>query len=109
MNSPILDKLIEFYKEDPEDPFNLYALALEYQKIDTSEAKRCFELLLTRFPAYLPTYYHAAQFFSGLEQIEFTESIYQKGIQLAQDQRNLKAQQELLRAYRSFQDEQMDW
>lgn len=108
MTYSLLDKLLEFYKEDPNDPFNQYALALEYQKSDTSKARQYFERLLREFPTYLPTYYHAAQFFNHLEQTAFADQIFQKGIQLALEQQNHKTHQELVRAYRSFLDDLMD-
>lgn len=109
MQTTFLEKLLAFYEEDPGDPFNLYALALEYQKFDASKASRFYSELLSRYPEYLPTYYHAAQFFTNSEQIERAEFIYKSGIELAKNQQNSKAEIELTRAYRSFQDEQADW
>ncbi len=104
-----LKKLLDFYEEDPNDPFNLYALALEYQKFDMDKASSMYDELLANHPKYLPTYYHAAQFFGNLEEVERAENIYSQGIQLAQEQRNNKAEIELTRAYRSFQDDRSDW
>ncbi|MBU1822126.1 MAG: tetratricopeptide repeat protein [Bacteroidetes bacterium] len=109
MKTSRLEKLLEFYQEDPNDPFNSYALALEYQKNDTSQAEAAFEQLLAKFPDYLPSYYTAAQFFVSQDQNLRAEEIFKTGIQLAQFQQNTKAYQELVRAYRAFQDEQMDW
>ncbi|GHB75946.1 tetratricopeptide repeat protein [Persicitalea jodogahamensis] len=109
METSFLEKLLSFYEEDPDDPFNLYALALEYQKSDATKAAEFYRQLLTDHPDYLPTYYHAAQFFSGLEENETAESIYKKGIELAVKQQNSKAHLELSRAYRTFEDEQMEW
>ena len=108
MKTPLLEKLLVFYKEDPHDPFNLYALALEYQKIDARGSAEWLERLLREFPDYLPTYYHAAQFFSNLQRNEKAREIYEKGIQLATKQHNAKIQQELVRAYRAFEDELLD-
>lgn len=109
MKTSLLEKLLDLYRDDPADPFNLYALALEYQKTNTSESRRCFELLLEEFPNYLPTYYTAAQFFINLEENSLAEQIFQKGIPLAQSQQKARAHQELVRAYQAFQDEHMDW
>jgi lipoprotein NlpI len=33
-----LEQLHQFLQEDPADPFNLYALAIEYQKTDIPHA-----------------------------------------------------------------------
>ncbi len=109
MKTAFLEKLLVFYEEDPHDPFNLYALALEYQKHDATQAKEYFEKLLRDFATYLPTYYHAAQFFNSCHWIEKARDTYEKGIQLASEQHNVKAFQELTRAYRAFEDELLDY
>jgi Tfp pilus assembly protein PilF len=104
-----LELLLQFYQEDPQDPFNAYALAMEYQHKDSEKARFYFDLLLEKHPDYLPTYYHAAALYAQFEQIETADSIFQKGLQLALQQQNTKTYQELQRAYRQFQDEQEDW
>ncbi len=108
MKNARLETLLSFYEEDPHDPFNIYALALEYQKSDLSLAKAHFSKLLAEHPGYLATYYHAAEFFAQLGDIEMADEIYVRGIGLALDQNNVKTHQELVRAYRNFQDEQED-
>lgn len=105
MSKSLLDNLLAFYEEEPNDPFNAYALALEYTKFDVERASYFFEILLHQFPDYLPTYYHAAAFYFSLEKMELTENIYQKGIGLALQQANTKTHTELTRAYRAFLDE----
>jgi tetratricopeptide (TPR) repeat protein len=105
MNSNRLILLHEFYDEDPSDPFNVYALALEYLNIDDDKARFYFDQLLTKHPNYLPTYYHAAAFFVATEQIDRAEFVYQTGMKLAQHQQNIKTLQELQRAYQMFLDE----
>jgi Tfp pilus assembly protein PilF len=109
MNSSFLEKLLKFYEEDPGDPFNLYALALEYQKTDVSKAGEMYDELLDSHPDYLPTYYHAAMFFGNLEQIEKADLIYKKGIKLAGESGNNKTLGELQRAYKMFLEEQEEW
>ena len=108
MDSGLLQNLLAFYEEDPNDPFNIYALAIEYLKSDLAKSEHFFDLLLTSYPEYLPTYYHAAAFFAGEDNLEKAEQIYIKGIALALNQRNTKTHQELLRAYRSFLDDLED-
>lgn len=105
MNNNRLAFLLQFFEEDPNDPFNSYALAMEYQQIDVTKAVEYFQLLINKHPDYLPTYYHAAALFAELEQLEYAEQLYQKGMQLALSQQNTKTYQELQRAYRGFQDE----
>lgn len=109
MKTPLLQKLSDFYEEDPNDPFNLYALALEYEKTDRVAAGKWYEELLTRFPDYLPTYYQAAQFFITDEEHDSAEATLKNGIELAKTQNNSKTEQELVRALKAHQDEQADW
>lgn len=105
MNSALLNSLIAFYEEDPSDPFNIYALALEYQKTDSERAKQLFKELLEKHPDYLATYYSAAQFFSVLEENDLALEVYQSGIELAGKQGNTKTLSELQRALRALQDD----
>ncbi|WP_439583369.1 tetratricopeptide repeat protein [Dyadobacter bucti] len=105
MSNSILPSLLAFYEEDPGDPFNVYALAIEYTKSDPVKAAEFFEILLEAHPEYLPTYYHAGAFFSLQEDVKKAEEIYQKGLALALLQKNTKTHQELLRAYNGFLDE----
>ncbi|MBN3582235.1 tetratricopeptide repeat protein [Algoriphagus aestuarii] len=97
-----LELFKQFSKEEPENPFNWYALALEYCKTDTLKAAELFDKLLTGFEAYLPTYYTAAHFFTDLEEVDKAKLIYEKGITLAQNQQDTKALQELKNAYQNF-------
>ena len=108
MENSLLNNLLTFYEEDPGDPFNIYALALEYLKHDAYQAGRFFDILLMDHPEYLPTYYHAASFFALQENVKKAEEIYTKGIELALIKNNIKTHQELVRAYRGFLDEMED-
>ncbi|WP_186756811.1 tetratricopeptide repeat protein [Echinicola salinicaeni] len=97
-----IDQLLQFLKEEPDNPFNIYALALEYQHSEPSKATDYFDQLLTSHPEYLPTYFHAAAFFSEMDEIEKAQKIYNNGIALAQDQNNPHALRELKNAYQNF-------
>lgn len=94
-----LEQLLRFYREDPSDPFSIYGLALEYQKTDVKESERLFEQLLSKFPDYLPAYYHAAKQKSTLGLTEKALEIYQQGIALAKKLNERKTAQELQSAY----------
>ncbi|HEV7347274.1 tetratricopeptide repeat protein [Telluribacter sp.] len=109
MENPFLKKLLVFYEEDPQDPFNIYALALEYQKTDLFRTETLFRKLLAEHPGYLPTYYHAAQLLADAGKADEARATYEKGIDLARQQANQKTLLELERAYRMFQDDQEDW
>ena len=94
-----LEQLIRFYEEDPGDPFAVYGLALEYQKSDVKQSERLFDRLLTDFPGYLPTYYHAAKLKASLGLNDNALNIYKQGIDLAKKLNEHKAFQELQSAY----------
>ena len=94
-----LEQLIKFYQEDPTDAFNVYGLALEYQKVDGQKSEELFDLLLKNFPEYLPAYYQAAKLKEELRKQTDALSIYKKGIELAKNLNDQKASQELQSAY----------
>lgn len=102
-NLPRIEHLLQFVQEDPDDPFNYYALALEYQSVDKNHAIQYFDKLLREFPDYLPTYFHAAAFFTNNETADKVRQIYEKGIELSVRQKNGHAQKELENAFFNFQ------
>ncbi len=99
MSNERLKQLREFYEQDPSDPFNAYALALEYQKTDVEKASEFFGILLMNHADYLPTYYHAAKFFQDRGDRDRAIDTYERGISLAQRLGDQKAQRELKSAY----------
>lgn len=99
MSEQRLKTLLKFYEEDPTDPFNLYGLALEYQKSDLQKSDELFSKLLSDFPDYVPSYYHAAKLKIELKQTETALLIYRKGMEIAHRQSEKKAEQELRSAY----------
>ncbi len=105
MNSTRLAQLLKFLEEDPDDPFTLYALALEYKAISAEETRKLFNQLLNKHPDYLPTYYQAAQYLEEMGEANQALDIYQKGIELAHQQNNLQAQKELQAAYALLMEE----
>ncbi len=94
-----IKQLQQFIAEGPRDPFNSYALALEYLKIDPSEAGRLFENLMMVHPEYLPVYYPYAQWLIERKEKEKAESVFQKGMLTAKAQQNDKALREIQAAY----------
>ena len=70
MSTDRIKQLEKFYEEDPRDPFNSYALALEYLHSDPSRSRSLFETLLQNHKDYLPTYYHAARLYQDLGEKE---------------------------------------
>ena len=96
-----LSELIQYYKDEPNDPFNVYALALEYLKSDLARSRELFDILLLHHEDYVPTYYHAAKLFANIAEKDTAIRILKKGIEMAGKQKDAKASREL----RSFLDE----
>lgn len=99
-----LQQLIAFQQEEPHDPFNQYALALEYLKHDPAKSESLFSSLLEEHPDYLPTYYPFAQLLAGKQDRQRTESVFQAGIEQARKSNDQKALRELRSAYQDWQD-----
>jgi tetratricopeptide (TPR) repeat protein len=99
MENSRLSQLIHYYQDEPNDPFNVYALAIEYFKTDLTLAKKYFEILLNEHPHYLPTYYHAAKLYQDLSLREMAIGVYERGIELAKTQKEMKALRELQSSY----------
>lgn len=94
--------LKEFLADDPGDPFNYYALALEYMKTDRRQALDLFETLVEKFPAYLPTYYPFAHLMIDMGDNARAEKLFNEGVARAQVANDLKTLRELQAAYTDF-------
>lgn len=95
MNQSRLEMLQKFVEEEPNDPFNRYALVLELVIHDPDEAASHFDDLLQRHPDYLPTYYQAGVYFMDRGEQQKSLQILRAGIEVAKQQRNLKTLAEL--------------
>jgi hypothetical protein len=92
MNAERIKLLEQFCEENPNDPFNLYALALEYQLDDPKKAE------------YLPTYYQAVEFFGNQNELPRAIEIAKKGIEKAKLAREGKTLSELKSLLESIED-----
>ena len=104
-----LKLLIEFLQDEPQEPFNRYAVAMELLKVDTQKSIEHLEILLNEFPDYLPTYYQLAQLYFDKDELEKAAEVYKAGIALAKAQKNLKIEKELEGAYQMLKDEMEEW
>ncbi len=95
-------QLEAFAKEDPTDPFNLYALALEYLKMEPARALVLFEQLVVDHPRYLPTYYPFAHLLIDLQEYARAEQIFAAGVEVARHAQDAKAMRELNNAWSDF-------
>ncbi|MFM7217816.1 MAG: tetratricopeptide repeat protein [Bacteroidota bacterium] len=98
-----IDQLKEFLKEDPEDPFLHFALALELLKMNQlEEARDLLELLKNRKPDYLPTYYRLGKTYEELKRTTAALATYQEGIQLAKTKGEQHTLSELQSAHQNL-------
>jgi len=97
-----LQQLQEFLKEDPNDPFTIYAIATEYLQSDIDMARKYYEILLSKHQNYIPTYYHAAKLYESLDERELAIKTYEEGIELATKQNESLALRELKNAYQEL-------
>jgi tetratricopeptide (TPR) repeat protein len=102
MNSERIKTLEHWIKEDPNDPFNKYGLAMELSQLQPEKAAALFTELLTSHPDYLPTYYIASHFYSDQGDQDLAIKILENGIELARKQNNGKTLRELKSALEEF-------
>ncbi|MDW7694682.1 tetratricopeptide repeat protein [Flammeovirgaceae bacterium SG7u.111] len=102
MKEARIKKLQEFLKEDPNDPFLIYALAGEYLEKDPQKAIKQYEFLLEKHEDYFATYYHAANLYALLGDNTKAEETYKKGMEICQKLGEHHAYSELQSAYNNF-------
>ena len=98
-----LDYLLQLHQEQPNDPFLVYGIALEYKKIASEQTDTYFNLLLQSFPDYLATYYQAAEYFAEKGSYDKALEIYDKGINLATSLNEMKTLAELKNAKQNLE------
>ena len=98
MNNDRIALIESFIKEEPGNPFNYYALALEHQKSDYAKAIQLFQFLLKVHPDYLPTYYTAGIFLAETGNTQQAAEVLKKGLILAKEIHDTKANRELEQA-----------
>jgi hypothetical protein len=97
-----IELLKGYCKEEPGNPFNFYALALEYRESDKPAAAELFDFVLSNFPNYLPVYFPAAHFFYEEDDLLKAKQVFESGLALAYDLQDEKAKKELANAYQNF-------
>lgn len=95
-----IEKLLNFLIDAPQDSFLQHALALEYIKEgQDSEARKLFEEILERDPAYIGSYYQLASLLERSGEINAALHCYKKGMEYAKYVDNWKAYNELNAAW----------
>ncbi|NBV12772.1 MAG: tetratricopeptide repeat protein [Sphingobacteriia bacterium] len=103
-----INRLLEFHNADPTDTFILYALAMEYEKIENlEEAIKFYKLLSTKYPEYLATYYHYGKLLEKIGKTETAKVIYSNGINLSVEMKEHHTASELRQALNSLNDDNL--
>ena len=101
MTESRLTKLLEFLKNEPDDPFLKYALATEYLRLnETDTALGYYEVLIDKHPNYVGTYYHLGKLYEALDRKQDAILTYETGMKITREQRDNHAFSELQAVYR---------
>lgn len=98
--NPRIEQIFQFLKEDPNDSFMNYALALEYIKesdldLAVSQLYKTIEL----DPNYVAAYYQLGKVYESTGQMIKASEAYLKGMDLTKNDTNRKTYFEFKEAY----------
>ncbi|HXB92001.1 MAG TPA: tetratricopeptide repeat protein [Puia sp.] len=100
-----IERLKEFLQSDPNDAFSKHALALEYVKLgDDAAARRLFEEILQRDPAYVGSYYQLGRLLERTGEKDLAIQWLEKGMAAAKAADERRTYNELRSAYDELQD-----
>ncbi len=100
-----LDKLMKFLEATPNDPFILFAIAKEHEKLAAPEtAETCYRNLVTQHPDYVGTYYHLGKLLEQKAEIQQALDIYSAGMDVAKKNGDKHAFSELSEAHLNLDD-----
>ena len=78
-----LEILKQMVKDDPNNTFARYGLAMEYAKSgEYGEAIKEFRILLQSDENYAAAYFHGGQAYEKLGQVEEARALYERGIEI---------------------------
>jgi predicted Zn-dependent protease len=101
-----IEKLKELIAKDPTDSFSQYALALEYSGLNEPlTAIELLEELIKRDENYIPAYHHLGQAYGKLNRTQEAKTIYRKGVDLAHQANDEKAEKEMREELEDLEDE----
>jgi len=108
-----LEKLLDFFKNEPDDEFLKYALATEYLRLnETDKSLLYYEDLVNNHPKYVGTYYHLGKLYESLNRKDDAIATYEKGMAVAKELRDNHAFAELQAVYqeaKGFDDDDDDY
>jgi len=83
-DSPRLQQLLQFHSANPSDPFLLFALAKEHEKLGNMEtALEFYQKIVTDSPDYVGVYYHLGKLQEKNSELEQAIETYKSGMAIA--------------------------
>lgn len=105
-NQEKIKRLASNVREDPDDSFSKFALALELLKNNQpGKALLLFESVYENDPEYLGIYYHLGKLYESLEKYKLAEHLYMQGVRVAEKQGADRTQKELSEALESLKED----
>lgn len=94
-----LATLLTLVRDKPNDPFLIFAIALEHKSSgNEGESMAYFERLVNEFPDYVPTYYQYGKLMEETGQTQKAMHLYKIGIKKATETGDNKTARELQQA-----------
>ena len=94
-----LATLLAMVRDKPDDPFLIFAIALEHKSSgNEGESMAYFERLVNDFPDYIPTYYQYGKLMEETGQIQKATNLYKVGVIKAKQAGDNKTARELQQA-----------
>lgn len=99
-----IPELAKAVKENPDDSFYKFALALELIKADQlDKAKVLFENIRNKDPEYAGVYYHLGKLLERLNEFKKAVEVYKEGIVISEKQNDAQNVSELKAALLSLE------
>jgi tetratricopeptide (TPR) repeat protein len=106
-----LEQLESFLARTPNDPFILFAIAKEYEKLANSEVGERSQTALAYYtqivetsPDYVGVYYHLGKYWERAAEPDKALAVYKKGLAVAKAQADQHAYNELAAAHLNIDD-----
>ncbi|TVR81673.1 MAG: tetratricopeptide repeat protein [Chitinophagaceae bacterium] len=95
-----LNELIILLKENPNDPFLKFGIAMEHLKSKNyPESLKFFQDLVDNHPDYSGTYFHMGQLYERMGKEKKAMEVYQKGMKVTKRKKEMKDYEELKEAF----------
>jgi tetratricopeptide (TPR) repeat protein len=108
-NRAKIQKLAKILKNNPEDSFAKFALALELLKNNQVETSlKLFESIYRHEPEYLGVYYHLGKLYQALDRYEDAFNCFREGVAVAENQNEQRTLSELKDALDELEIEKND-